>query len=329
MTRRIALLLMGLAFAFTASAADADRSVWIGGNENISQPVKASLIALGGNITVSAPVTGHAQLVGGRVTIDPGVAMVGDVSVAGGDVTVDGAIDGRLKVAAGKVRINGPVSGDASIAAGTLELGPDARVKGKLTFRGDELRQDPAAQVTGGIERIAPHHWHNRTPGERFLYGWFWTVGLMVLAAIIAGVAPGVSNRMARELREHPGSTLISGFLAFTAIPVLGVLLMLTIIGIPIALLALMAYGFLLLVGYAWAAVIAGGLVLDRVKPKVAALAAWRVGAAVLATLVIALLARVPYLGGWVHFAALLIGVGMIAAVLVRRSPPPVEATPA
>jgi len=60
----------------------------------------------------------------------------------------------------------------------------------------------------------------------------------------------------------------------------------------------------------------------------VAAVAAWRAGAAVLAMLAIALLARVPYLGGWVHFAALLLGIGMVAAVVLRR-PAPVGASPA
>jgi len=322
MTRRITLALLGLALAFTASAADADRSIWIGGNDHISQPVQGSVVAIGGNVTVSATVAKGARLVGGSVTIAPGAAITGDVKVAGGNVTIDGSIDGALKVAAGKVRLNGPVTGNASIAAGTLELGPAARIQGKLTFRGEELRQDPAAQVVGGVEHVASHSdWHNHMPGNRFLHGWFWTAGLMVLAGIIAAAAPGVSSRMERELREHPGATLISGFLAFTAIPIAGVLLMLTIVGIPIALVALMAYGVLLLMGYAWLAVIVGGIVLDRVKPQAAALAGWRVGAAVLTMLVIALLVRVPYVGGWVWFAGLIAGVGMIAAVAFRRSP--------
>src|SRR5690349_1702407 len=150
----------------------------------------------------------------------------------------------------------------------------------------------------------------------------------MLLAGILAATLPGPSNRMANELREHPGSTLLSGFLAFTAIPIAGVLLMLTIVGIPIALLALMAYGVLLLLGYVWVAVVAGGMLLNRVKPEVAAVAAWRAGFAVLAMLAIALAARVPYLGGWVHFAALLLGIGMIAAVVLRR-PQSVEGAPA
>ena len=329
MFRRTALLLLGLALAGSAAAADADRSIRIGGNDVISEPVLGSLTAIGGNVTVTAPVSGAARLAGGKVTIASGTAISGDASVAGGDVTIDGSVGGRLHVAGGKVRLNGPVAGDASVAAGTLELGPDARIHGKLSFRGGDLHQDPAAQVVGGVEHVASHaRWHTHTQGDRFLHGWVWTMGLMVLAAILAAALPGPSNRMAAQLREHPGATLLLGFLAFVGIPIAGVLLMITIIGIPIALIALMAYGVLLVVGYAWLAGIVGAMLLDRVKPEVAALAAWRAGAAVLAMLVIALLARVPYVGGLAHLVALILGIGMIAAVIHRRSAA-LEAAPA
>jgi len=322
MTHRIAFLLLGLVLAGSAAAADDavhDRSTFIGGNVAISEAVVGPLFAVGGNVTVTAPVSGPVHIAGGNVMIASSAPITGDVGVAGGEVKLNGSIDGRLRAAGGTVRIDGPVKGDASVAAGRLELGPGARIQGKLTFRGDDLQQDPAAQVVGGIVHEAGYRdWHQHSAGNGFLHGWFWTAGLMVLAAILAAALPDVSSRMARELRENPGATLLSGFLAFTAIPIAGVLLMLTIVGIPIALLALMAYGIVLLTGYAWVAVIVGGMVLDRVKPQVAALAAWRSGAALLAMLAIALVARVPYIGGWAQFAALVLGVGMIAAAVFR-----------
>ena len=76
----------------------------------------------------------------------------------------------------------------------------------------------------------------------------------------------------------------------------------------------------LLLVGYVWLAVVVGGLLLDRVKPETAALTAWRAGAAVLAMLALALLTRLPFVGGLVVFAALVVGVGMVVAVVIRRT---------
>jgi hypothetical protein len=97
---------------------------------------------------------------------------------------------------------------------------------------------------------------------------------------------------------------------------------MITIIGIPIGLIALALYAVLLLVGYVWLAVVLGGLLLDRFKAETARETAWRVGAAMLTMIVLALLVRTPYIGGLVKLAALVVGVGMIVGALMRRVKP-------
>lgn len=331
MTHRIALLLASLALAGAAFAdeAPAGRSISLGGNIDISQAIEGPVIAAGGTVNVNAPVDGSLRVTGGTVHVGTVAAVSGDASIAAGTITMDGSIKGSLHAAAGDVRINGPVAGDASVAAGTLELGPDARIQGKLTFRGRELRRDPAAQVVGGIEHTRGR-WrgHERTLAERFMHGWIWTAGLMVLAALIAAALPGASNRMAQELRERPWITPLLGLVALTSIPLAAVLLMVTIIGIPLGLLAVIGYVALLLVAYVWAAVVVSGMLLDRVKPQTAAQTAWRAGAAVLAMLVLAILVRVPFVGGMVKLAVLVVGVGMIVAVIFRHSRP-AEAQPA
>ena len=308
--KTLVLFLASLAFAGAAAADDA--SVRMGGHVNITEAVDGPLHALAGHITVDAPIAG-------------------DASLAGGHVTVNDKVDGNLRAAAGNVAINATVAGDVSVAAGRVDLGTEARIGGKLSFHGGELRQDPAAQVTGPIERSATRTRHHSEFGPRISWGggWLWTAGLVLLAALLAAALPGPSHRMALELRERPWLTTLVGFLALTAIPVAAVLVMVTIIGIPLGLLALVLYAALLLVGYVWIAVVVGGLLLDRAKPETAAQTAWRVGAAMLAMLVIASLAKVPFLGGFIAFAALVAGVGMIVAVVMRRGEPAAPAVAA
>jgi cytoskeletal protein CcmA (bactofilin family) len=323
MSHRIALLLSCLALAGHAAAEEAhpSPSTWIGGSVGITQATEDPVLAVGGTVTVNAPVNGNVRMAGGTVEVGSAAAISGDAALAGGSITVEGSIKGNLHAAGGQVRINGPVAGDASIAAGTLELGPDARIDGKLVFRGEELRRDPAAQVTGGVEhRQGRTRLHARTTAERFTHGWIWSAGLMVLAALIAAALPGASRRMAQELRERPWITPLLGFVALTSIPIAAVLVMITVIGIPVGLLALIGYAALLLVGYVWVAVVVGGMLLDRVRPETAALTAWRAGAAVLAMLALAVLVRMPFVGHLVGLAALVVGVGMIVAVVFRHS---------
>ncbi len=321
MNRWIAALLFAPALACGAAAQAAhDASFWIGGDQVFSEAEPGPVVAIGGEVTVSAPVAGGVRVAAGKLTITKEAAISGNVNAAAGEVIMDGSIDGRLHAAAGHVLINGPVKGDASIAAGVLDLGPDARIGGKLTFHGEELNRDPASQVAGGVEhKVGYSRWHDRSPAERFLRGWIWTSGLMLLAALIAAALPGPSNRMADELRQRPWITLGLGFVTLATIPVAAVMLMMTIIGIPIGVFAILGYILLLLMGSAWLAAVAGGMLLDHVKPEVAAVAAWRAGAAVIMMLIIALLVRTPFIGGAAHFLVVVLGIGMITAAVIRK----------
>ncbi len=332
MIRPVAHLLFCLAVAAGAGAGEASANdlIRIGGDVDVSDATGGSLTAFGGRVAVDAPVAGDLRAAGGQIEVGSGAAIEGSASLAGGHITVQGPIHGNLRAAGGQITIDGPVTGDASIAGGTLSLGPDARIAGKLVFRGGELHQSPAAQVAGGVEHVRRGHHYESTPMNRFTRGWAWTAALLVLAALIAGALPGPSQRLALELRERPWLTALLGFLALSAIPLAAILLMVTIIGIPIGILALVLYGVLLLVGYVWLAVVLGGLILDRFHAETAALTAWRVGAAMLAMLVMAILGRMPYVGGALKLAALAVGMGMIVGAVMRHTQAPAETiTPA
>jgi cytoskeletal protein CcmA (bactofilin family) len=322
---RFFALCMLLAASALAAESAVSRSVFAGGSVEITEAQAGDVRGVGGHILVNAPVAGRVRLAGGEIEIGDKATIAEDAAIAGGHVVVNGAVNGNLKVGAGHVKIDGQVGGDATIAAGVLELGPNARIGGGVRFRGGRLDQDPAAQVTGGIEHTTHrhrHHEHDDTFLGRYSRGWFWTIGLMVLAAIAAASIPGPSRRMAEELQSHPWKAPLLGFIALTTIPVAAVLVMITIIGIPLGLLALIGYAALLLIGYVCVAVVVGGMLLDRFKADVAGTVAWRVGAAVLAMLALSLLARLPVVGGVAVFVALIVGVGMIATAILRRRPP-------
>ena len=291
-----------LALLCALLAAPALAHVVAGGNVDIDHPVEGNLYVAGGNVSINAPVTGHAR-------------------IAGGDVAVKSSIGGKLAIAGGNVHIDSPVAGNVTVSGGTLELGPNARIGGKLDFRGGQLEQDPAAQVLGGVTRTK--HAHHKLDAGPFKGGWvvraMWTLGLMLLAAIIAGALPGPAKRMQEELRTRPWLAALFGIMALIIIPIAAVIVMITIIGIPVGLLAILGYMGLLLVGYVATAVLVSGLMLDRYKSEAATRTAWRVGAAVLAMLVISSLAHVPLVGGFLALVALVMGVGAIVAAIVHR----------
>ncbi len=286
---------------------------------SLSTVACARLVA-GGNVDINEPIDGNLYVAGGNVSITAPVS--GNVRIAGGDISVTGNVGGKLAVAGGHVKLDGPVAGNATVSGGTLDLGPNARISGKLAFNGGHLDQDPAAQVVGGVVRSSRHRheWDGEERGHGIARA-IWTVGLMLLAGIIAGALPGPVRRMQEELRTQPWLATLFGIVALTCIPIAAVIVMITIIGIPLGLLAILGYAALILVGYVASSVVVSGLLLDRYKSEVASQTAWRVGAAVLAMLLISTAAHVPFVGHFIGLVALVIGVGaIVGAIMHRRS---------
>jgi cytoskeletal protein CcmA (bactofilin family) len=290
-------------------------AVVAGGDVRIRGAVSNSLYAAGGQLVLDATVDRNARIAGGRVEIDPRASVAGNVSIAGGEVRIDGAVKGYVQAAGGRVLINGPVGGEVVATSGAVELGPSARIAGKLRYTSrSELKRDPAAQVTGGFERVPMAErsaGHRQRPLAR-AGGWLWTAGLVLMAVVLVAALPAFTARVAGTLHTRVGMSLLIGFVALVCIPVAAILLVFTLIGIPFALLALVLYCALLMVGYAMTGIGIGDWLLGRFRVADAARVGWRIGAAALAMLMIALLARVPWVGALVSFMVLIAGLGAV-----------------
>lgn len=292
----------------------AGNAIVAGGNLTLDGSIGDALYAMGGRITIDGQVAKNARIAGGQVEVDRRAVVGGNLSVAGGDVSVHGEVKGYVQGAGGNVFINGPVGGDVVAAGGEVELGPQARIAGMVRYASNEtLRRHPDAQVAGGVRQMGGD-WQRERPDFGFAR-WLWTLGMMVLAVVLVMAAPAVTGRAAGTLRARPGWSLLIGFATLVLAPVAVVVLLVTVIGIPVALLALILYLALLLAGYVMTGIGLGQWLLHRRKGASAS-AALRVAAAVLGVLLIALLGRIPYVGGFVVLAALLAGLGALVMQL-------------
>ena len=306
-------------------------AVAAGGKVRIGAEVAQSVYAAGGQVNVNGKVARNLRVAGGQVELGPKAEVGGNVSAAGGHVRLYGAVRGHVQAAGGRLLIDGPIGGDVIATSGHVELGPQARIDGKLRYRCGDLHQDAAAQVSGGIEQLAV--WRGEAasrplpseapPRRRGVggIGWIWTAGLIVLAAAWLALAPGVSARLSRAVRERTGLSVLLGFVWLVCVPVLALLLLLTVIGIPLALFVVAVYFAVLPLAYVAAAVGLGDWALTRWQAARAALWRWRLGAAALALVLLTALGHVPWLGVLLGFAVLLAGLG--AFLLQWRKPAP------
>lgn len=289
-------------------------AVLMAGNVRMAGAVGQNLYAAGGRVTIDGAISRNARVAGGKVQVGNGASIGGNLTAAGGNIAMRGSVKGYVQAAGGEVLIDGPVEGDVSVNGGRLRLGPAARVGGNLTYRGDDLSVDPAASVAGRTDRLASSpassNAYNNARSFGVNGGWIWSAGLILLAALFAAAVPPASMRVSRALAAHPWYSLLAGFIAIVCIPFAVILLMITVIGIPLAMVVLLGYLILLVLGYVATAVSAGDAAVRRSRAADAQRSSWRVPAAAAAMLALTLIARIPFIGGLAVFVAVIIGIG-------------------
>ncbi|AIO67656.1 polymer-forming cytoskeletal protein [Burkholderia oklahomensis] len=272
-----------------------------------------NLYAAGSELVVNAAVGRNARIAGRRVDISRRAQISGNASIAGGRVNVIGDIKGYLQATGGRIYINGAIGGDVEASGREVTLGPNARVTGALRYRSpNPIEQDPRAVVSGGIERLTTHR--PAAPEHTVLRvgRWIWTIGLMVLAALLVAIMPGFWLRVSERVRQRFLLSLLLAFVVTVCVPVAVIVLLVTGIGAPLGILAALAYPALLLIGYVSAGIALGDATLRRVQPTDAAFKRWRIAFAALATLALSLVGWIPWIGGFIAVVALLAGVGAL-----------------
>ena len=285
-----------------------------GGGVSIAERIGGDLYASGGSVSIDAPVAGNARLAGGHVEITKRGQVSGKTTLVGGRVTVLGKAGRQLTVFGEHVTLDGDIGGNVTIASRTLSIGPNARVSGKLTYRGSMPAQiDPAAVITGGINYLSFDFDDETYQPVARVVGWVgavaFTVGLFLIGMLAIILAPEATAHMSRLGRRRPISSLALGLVTIVCMPIAVVLLMLTIVGIPFAFMLLLVWPMILIFGY-----LAGVMaVSDAIAGPSADAKGRRIFLLAMGLGVMLLFARVPFAGWFIGMLLLVMGVGAMA----------------
>jgi hypothetical protein len=269
------------------------------------------------------PVAAHAQpaepsapaeqvVLSGDVLVPKG-RVAGQVVVFSGSATVLGVVDGDVVVIDGPIVVQGQVSGDVVAVDGSVRLGENAQVTGSV-LAGEEIAAEDGAQV-GGVSRR-----HVRlTLGEALgplgtlLPPITVAVSFLLVALLWLLVAPRGGDRVSQALATAPLASLGWGVAAAVALPVVGLVATVSVLGLPFGLALLLGLGLLWLVGLAAAAWGIGRLIVREPRS--------RAGAVLVGWAIVTVLGLVPYLNvaWWVLGAIAGLGSIVVAAWRVRR----------
>lgn len=275
--------------------------------ENLKIPkgeVVHDVSVFGGSLDVYGAVTGDISLMGGSVRVHEGARVMGDVEAAGGTLIVE----------------NGArIDGDVEMLGGSVKQGETAIIGGEVKTNGREIKVDvdfdddpPLAAEHEAREHREPTLARSaRSTGSRIAHraGKALTSMslLFVVGAVLLALASGRMEKLKVEVAARPMRSFAMGVVGVIAGAALLVALCVTIIGIPFAIIGLLA-AFMA----AWAGICAvletvgGALLGHRTRNNYVHLAA---GCGVFLVLT-----SIPYVAGFAIAAVVLTGIGVLVA---------------
>ena len=272
---------------------------------------------VGGQVVVDATIDGDLIAGANRMQILEDTVIRGGVAAAASSLEIDGTVEEDLRAAVGELVLRGTVRGDANVIADRLDLAPDARIEGDLDYRTRlPLSPEAAARVAGAVRYEEPIDEDDEDEGGAawsFLF-WTWQAGAALLAGLLAvALFRPLVQQLASAIAGETTLGALLGFGAFLIVPVGAAVVMMTLVGLPIGIIAMILFTVALYVAKLPIAVWAGDQLLARAgRPDASPYAAMAVG-----ILALYLLFEIPWLGGLFWLAATWLGLG--AMVLSGR----------
>lgn len=282
-----------------------------GGSLTITGSIGDDLRAAGGNITISSSVADDVIVAGGQVNIVSGTVIGGDLVVMGGQVTMEGTVRGAVHVTAGDVTINGE-TGDVSITSGHVVIGPKAMIQGKLDYSSVKKAEIlDGSVITGPITYTqVKQPERNNIAGIISVILIIKLISLFVIALVLQWVLGRIAVRTVTDSLKGIWGNLGRGFVALIIIPVAIIVLCVTVIGIPLALVALFSYIALVIFSSVFVAVFLGAIMRKYYRKSEKIILNWET--ALVGSLAAFILGLIPVIGCLALFLAFLIVLGTL-----------------
>jgi hypothetical protein len=242
-----------------------------------------------------------------------------DASLAASDMNLNGTINRDLAVAGAGVTISGNVGRDVRAAVDRLNLTSAAKVGGEIEYTSkNTVNIDEGADVAGQVTQNVPKEKRGALVSLFIFSGTLALIAALILlitAFVVTALFPQLVHQVSLQAMRRPWWVLLTGFIASIVAPIVGILLMITIIGIPLALLLLLIWILIAGTSGLFSAYYLGRRLWTRQDNPL-----FRV---LLGGFVLLVLFLIPILGFLVMLAAFWMGTGMVLLELKDRYPKP------
>ncbi len=292
-------------------------------------------------ITIDSEIGDDLIVFASGITITKDAIIHGNLIVFAGDVDIDGDIEGNAKIKAGKIKLNGSIGGDADLKTGDLwingaiegkttmvadiaELGGNASFYGDVEYWTDEGEIDfgkSLKNVQASYSEDLIEQCENGTIGIlSFATVGFWLFYVLSAFLLIVLLNLGLRNVFslsALQLDQNLLKSLGYGLIYLVGVPIIVIVLMAIVVGIPTGLFFLFVYIFSLLFGHLFVALLATHYLNNRNEKS---WNFWTISILALAVaIILRLITLIPFLGFFISVFIIAVTYGALGVSILEK----------
>ena len=278
-----------------------------GATVTIDGVVRGDVRAAGANIVLKASVEGSVTLAGASVVTDSASKIGRDATITGSTLSLSGSIARDAVLAGSTIILNGSVGRDVRAASEALSAAPGAKIGGNLAYVSENTADISSGVVAGTVQHtVQGNQGVSSVPLAAILLGLLIAILVFTVSTVCIVLA---APRYVHRISDGAGVKqfivyFLVGLVGVVVAPVLGIVLLVTVVGFYAAIVLGLVATLGLMIGASLVAYRLGRFMLDgRAKP---------LSSALVGSLALGILSAVPFIGWLIMFASAMIGFGMV-----------------
>lgn len=307
-----------------------------------SETINGNAFVFAKTVTINGQIGGDLFVIADTLNIDGG-QIYGNVFTLSTNITLNGLIydlyaicdtltvsyDGvayrDLKVTCDTANINGVIGKDVDITAKqSLSLEADCIIYGDLNYSASNEISIADGLVSGNVNytKLSAVESTNSV-SDYILSALMVLVYTLVIWLLMSKLAPKFYGKINDMPVKKMLIAILIGLVSIIIVPIVALLLMMTVVGVPVAFALIAIFALILSVSFATASI---GIA-NKLAEKVKALAKFNnLFAVIIITLVLWALTQIPYAGAVISLLITLCGFGMFLSSIINKKEKKVEA---
>jgi cytoskeletal protein CcmA (bactofilin family) len=210
----------------------------------INGQVDGNVRAAGNTLTIRGAVTKNVLTFDEVVNVESSGKIGGSLTIFVENLDLEGTLGRDILIFGKHLTLSGKVGGGVRMKGDTLSINSSAEVDGPIRFEGNH-----EAEVASGAKLASPVEFHKaeRKPeymeGHYYLWRLIWTAAFILFGVVLFLLIPNFSAETIATA-ERFGASIGLGVLIFFGVPIAAVIACITVVGMPLGILAV---GFWLL----------------------------------------------------------------------------------